>query len=141
MNYFYFFEDSRNSILHHLLSQQIQHVSIDVSYNPKLKSSKFLSSIFALILSGCQRLISLNFCQLFYDRKTPICISKLPETSYTSSTLTKLKVNVPTFDDCLYLLVGHLKCLSTLIIHVKRISPSSFNRTEVNRIEILVFSR
>ncbi len=131
--------DSRYSILHHLLAEQIQHLNIDISFDPKIKSCEVLSSIFVLILSRCKRLISLNFCQLFYDRKTPICISKLPSTSYMSSTLTKLKINVLTLNDCAYLL-GHLKCLSTLIIHVERISGTIFNRSQVNRIEILVFS-
>jgi len=117
--------DSRHSILHHLLTEQIQHLNIDISYDPKIKSCEVLSSIFVLILSGCKRLISLNFCQLFYDRKTPICVSKLPSTSYMSSILTKLKINVKTFDDCLYLLDGRLDTLSKLIIHVKRISHTS----------------
>jgi hypothetical protein len=136
-----FFKASRDSILHHLLTQQILHLNIDVSYDPESKESKILSSIFALILSGCQRLIDLNFCQLFYDRKSPICISKFPSTSCTSSTLTKLKVNVATFDDCLYLLDGRLKHLSTLIIDVKKISLSFSDKNKVNRISILVFSR
>ncbi|CAF1049917.1 unnamed protein product [Rotaria sordida] len=112
-----------NSILH-LLTQQIQHLNIDISYDPTLKSSKILSCIFAFILSTCKQLINLNFCQLFYDRKSSICIYKFPLTSCISSTLIKLKVNVATFDDCLYLLDGRLKHLSTLIINVKRISFS-----------------
>jgi hypothetical protein len=136
-----FSKDSHYSILHHLLSEQIQHVNIDISYDPRLRSSKVATKIFRLILSGCKRLISLNFCQLFFDRKTPIYICNFPSTSYTSSTLTKLKINFSTFHDCLYLLGGNLKCLSTLIIHVKQISPSMFNMNQVNRIEILVFSR
>ena len=138
MNYLYFFPASYDSILHHLLTQQILHVTIDVSYDPQLKSSKILSSIFVLIISKCQRLISLNFCQLFYDRKTPIYISKLPSTSCTSSTLTKLQVNVGTFSDCLYLLNEHLKCLSTLIVHVKDISLSFSNINWVNISSIFV---
>jgi hypothetical protein len=35
-----------------------------------------------------------------------------------SSTLIKLKINVPHFTDCLYLLDGRLESLSTLIINV-----------------------
>ncbi|CAF3391541.1 unnamed protein product [Rotaria socialis] len=47
-----------------------------------------------------------------------------------SSTLTKLKINVETFNDYLYLL-GNLKSLSTLIIDVKLIlfSLSRINNT------------
>ncbi|CAM4984840.1 unnamed protein product [Rotaria socialis] len=119
-----------NRILHHLLTQQIQHLNIDVSYDPNSKGSKILSSIFALILFKCQRLINLNICQLFCDRKAPIRISKFPSTSCTSSTLIKVKVNVATFDDCLYLLDGRLEHLSTLIIDVKKIS---FNFSDKNK--------
>ncbi len=42
-----------------------------------------------------------------------------------SSTLSTLKINVETFDDCLYLLDGRLDCLSTLIIHVQTILLTS----------------
>ena len=133
-----FFKFSGDSILRHLVTQQILHLNIDVSYEPESSASKILSSLFILILSGCQRLISLNFCQLFYDRKTPICINRYPSTSCTSSTLTKLKVNVTTFSDCLYLL-EYLKCLSTLIIDVKIITLTRSVINKVNIISILVF--
>ena len=89
----------------------------------------------------CRQLISLNFCQLFYDRKTPISISELLSRSCRYSPLTKLKVNVETFDDCLYLLEGHLKYLSTLIIDVKKISSSSSNINRVNITSIVIFWR
>ncbi|CAF1389643.1 unnamed protein product [Rotaria sordida] len=42
-----------------------------------------------------------------------------------SSTVTKLRVNVNTFDDCLYLLNGSIKSLSTLIIRIYKIKRSS----------------
>ncbi len=134
-----FFKFSGDSILHHFLTRQIIDLNIDVSYEPESKASQTLSSIFALILSTCQRLINLNFCQLFPDRKTPICTYKFRSTSCISSTLTKLKVNVAKFDDCLYL-VRHLKYLSTLIIDVKQISLSlSEKNNKVNIILILLF--
>jgi hypothetical protein len=38
-----------------------------------------------------------------------------------SSTLIKLKINVATFFDCLYMLDGRLDFLSTLIINVRDI--------------------
>jgi hypothetical protein len=133
-----FFKFSGNSILRHLVTQQILHLNIDVSYEPESSTSEILSSLFILILSGCQRLISLNFCQLFYDRTTPVCINKYPSTSCTSSTLIKLKVNVTTFSDCLYLL-EYLKCLSTLIIDVKIITLTRSVIKNVNIISIIVF--
>ena len=142
---FLFFKFSGNSILRHLVTQQILHLSIDVSYEPEPSAptilptaSKILSCLFTLILSGCHRLISLNFCQLFYDRKTRICINRYRSTSCTSSTLTKLKVNVTTFCDCLYLL-EYLKCLSTLIIDVKIIALTCLLIKKVNIISSLLF--
>jgi len=73
-----------------------------------------------LILSLCKRLINLNFCQLFSYRNPSICIYKLPKTSCTSSTLIELKINVASFNDCLYLLDGNFDYLSKLIINVKQ---------------------
>ncbi|CAF4572452.1 unnamed protein product, partial [Rotaria sp. Silwood2] len=63
-----------------------------------------------------------------------------PSTSCTSSTLIKLKVNVATFDDCLYLLDGRLKHLSTLIIHVKKISLSFSDKNKKKLPELKCFS-
>ncbi|CAF3792583.1 unnamed protein product [Rotaria sp. Silwood1] len=40
-----------------------------------------------------------------------------------AESLTKLKVNVKEFDDCLYLLDSNLKCLWKLIIYVEHIGP------------------
>jgi hypothetical protein len=48
-------------------------------------------------------------------------ISRLPATSLTSSTLTKLKINVISFTEYLFLLDAHLEYLLTLIIHVQMI--------------------
>ncbi len=74
-----------------------------------------------MILSICKRLISLNFCQLFTYRNSSIDLYNLSKTSYTSSTLTELKINVAIFDDCLYLLDGSFDNLSKLIINVKNL--------------------
>ncbi|CAF1348082.1 unnamed protein product [Rotaria sordida] len=129
-----------DSILHHILTEQIIDLNIDVSYQPESEEYETLSNIFVLILSMCPRLINLNFCQLFPDRKTPICIYKFPSTSCISSTLTKLKVNVVKFDDCLYL-VRHLKYLSTLIIDVKEISLCLSDRNNKEKLpELKCFS-
>ncbi|CAF3234544.1 unnamed protein product [Rotaria socialis] len=87
-----------DSILHHLLTQQITDLNVDVPYKPKSKVSESLSNIFALILSMSQRLINLNFCQLFPYRKTTISIYKLLSTSCVSSTLTKLKTSLSFYD-------------------------------------------
>ena len=138
--HFCFFIIKDDSILRNLLTEQITHLNIDIQNETTSQLSEILSNIFALILSLCKRLINLNFCQLFSHRNSSICIFKLSSTSCISSTLTKLKINVETFDDCLYLLDGRLNCLSTLIIHVKKISFTLSNiDNTVSIISIIVF--
>ncbi|CAF1537253.1 unnamed protein product [Rotaria sordida] len=51
----------------------------------------------------------------------------MPSTSCVSSTLTKLNINVDTFDDCLYILDGRLDSLSVLIINIREISTPLSN--------------
>ncbi len=93
------------------------------------ESSRSVSNLLVLILSLCKRLIDLNFCDLFPTKYWfRVCI--LPLTSYMSSTLIKLKINVVTLTDCLFLLDGRLDCLSTLIVSVSQISsPFDVERT------------
>ncbi|CAF3926987.1 unnamed protein product [Rotaria sordida] len=117
------------SILRDLLTQQITHLNIDIQNEKISELSEISSNIFVLILSLCKRLIYLNFCQLFSYRNSSICIYELPKTRCTSSTLTELKINVATFNDCLYLLDGNFDYLSKLIINVKKIryKPSNIH--------------
>ena len=68
----------------------------------------------------------MNFCQLFFKRNASICVHRLPQTKCISESLTKLKVNVLDFDDCLYLLDSNLNCLSKLIINVEDIGPKGY---------------
>jgi hypothetical protein len=103
-----------------LLSQQITHLNIDIK-NANKESFQITSKIFVLILSLCKKLIELNFCDLFFERKHWNLISCLTATSLTSSTLTKLQINLQTFTQCLFLLDGNFECLTTLIIHVELI--------------------
>jgi len=79
-----------------------------------------VSKIFALILSLCKNLIVLNFCDMFPIREHSASLFYLLRKNYMSS-LTKLKIKVGIFTDCLYLLDGPLVCLSTLIIDVSYI--------------------
>ncbi len=109
--------------LRKLLTEQMICLMIDVKDQPTNPSPETLSSILALILSLCKRLIKLNFCE--FDNRTTFCTFDLSSTNFKSSTLTDLKINVETFDDCLYLLDGHFNCLSTLIINIEIISSTS----------------
>jgi hypothetical protein len=90
--------------------------------------------MFVLILFLCKRLIKLSFCQL--DNRSTFCTFDLSSRNFESSTLTELKINVKTFDDCLYLLDGRFNCLSTLIINVEIISYTS--RPIDNKVSMIV---
>jgi len=125
-----------NTILRKFLIEQMTCLKIDVNDGPTTSSPETLSTIFALVLSLCKRLIKLSFCQL-YHRQT-LRTFELSPTNFKSSTLTVLKINVKTFDDCLYLLDGRFNCLSTLIINVKIIAYTS--GTIDNTVSIIVNS-
>ncbi|CAF4044574.1 unnamed protein product [Rotaria sordida] len=99
------------------LTKQITHLNIDIKETIK-HDSKIGSKIFTLILSLCKKLIVLNFCHMFPTRNYSPSLFYLLWENCISSTLIKLKINVSTLVDCLYLLDGPLICLSTLIINV-----------------------
>ncbi|CAF4032687.1 unnamed protein product, partial [Adineta steineri] len=111
-----------HSAFRHLLTQQITHLNIDIQSDEiPILLSQISSDIFLLILFRCQRLIKLNFCQVFSYRNSFIPICSLPETCFTYSTLIELKINVATFNACLCLLNRHFDSLSKLTINVGEI--------------------
>ena len=105
-------------ILRDLLSKQITHLNIDIK-NANKECTKITSKIFVLILSLCEKLTELNFCDFYFERKHWADISDIVPTSLISSTLTKLKINLDTFTQCLLLVDGNFECLTTLIVHVQ----------------------
>ncbi|CAF1594468.1 unnamed protein product, partial [Adineta steineri] len=118
------------SALRNLLTHQITHLNVDIQSDEiQTLLSKISSNIFTLILSLCQRLIKLNFSQVFSYRNSFIPICKLPETCLTYSTLIELKINVATFNDCLCLLNRRFDCLSKLTINVGDIK---YERKQIN---------
>ena len=111
-----------------LLVHQITHVTVDIILNPTEIVDENHGNIFEFILLHGTRLSDFTLLQ-----KSPgKCLTNL-SFSYDSlsSTLTKLTINVGTFDDCLSLLNGCLPSLSTLFIRIMRIDryPSKINNT------------
>ncbi|CAF3206673.1 unnamed protein product [Rotaria sp. Silwood2] len=99
------------------LTKQITHLNIDIKETIE-HCSEIGSKIFTLILSLCKNLIVLNFCHMFPTRNYFPPLFYLLWENCIPSNLIKLKINVSTLVDCLYLLDGPLVCLSTLIINV-----------------------
>ena len=80
-----------------------------------------LTKIFSLILSLCKRLTMLNIDDIFPTSKWSFAVTHLRRETWMYSNLIKLKINVPFFNDCLYLLDGRLDSLLILIINVNTI--------------------
>ena len=104
-------------IFRNLLTKQITHLNTGIR-KTKENDSNTISNTFALILSLCERLMDLEFMDTFSRRNCLTPRVFLLNENYFSSALTKLKINVATFFDCLVLLDGRLHSLSTLVINV-----------------------
>ncbi|CAF4244667.1 unnamed protein product, partial [Rotaria sordida] len=107
-------------ILRDLLTKQITHLNIDI-IKPVELCSEIVSNMFGLILSLCKKLIALNFCDIFPIRECQSLIFNVISKISVPSTLMKLKINVVSLIDCLYILDGPFVCLSTLIINIGQI--------------------
>ncbi|CAF4786337.1 unnamed protein product, partial [Rotaria sp. Silwood2] len=117
-----------DTILCRLLNNQITHLNVEINDDiTRDLSNENESNMFELILSLGECLIDLTFSQWFPNRDFEIPTLNITSTSCVSSILTKLNIEVNTFDDCLYLLDGHFQCLSTLIINIFEIFDSSAN--------------
>jgi len=115
---FFVFKD--NLILRDLLTNQITHLNIDIK--DTIENTLTIDrEIFPKTLSLCKNLIVLNFCDIFPTHQYTSPLFYLLSNNYIPSTLVKLKINVVSLVDCLYLLDGPLVCLSTLIITVGQI--------------------
>ncbi|UJR29663.1 hypothetical protein I4U23_017211 [Adineta vaga] len=102
----------------HLLNNQIRHLRVDIL------SDQNESNIFLLILNVGKHLTDM----MFHHRFSSECLGNTSfdlSRSHISSTLTKLTINVTSFDDCFYLLDGRLEYLTILIIDIKKISYSA----------------
>jgi len=106
------------------------------------ESSETVANIFVLISSLCKKLSVLNFCDMFSTRTYVTPVFFLHATTYMSSSLIKLKINVSCYADCLYLLDGRFDSLSTLIINVSDIFEPAINiRLSVSITSMIMFRK
>jgi hypothetical protein len=113
-----FFLIKDNLILCDLLTNQITHLNIDIK-NTTECSVKMGTEIFVKILSLCQNLIVLNFCDMFCTQNFILSLSYFSWDHCIPSTVIKLRINLSTVVDCLHLLDGPFVCLSTLIVSIR----------------------
>ncbi|CAF2919463.1 unnamed protein product [Rotaria sp. Silwood2] len=108
-----------------LLENQITHITVDIKIENVEKTNRSESNTLLTILFVSKCLSDLTYLQKSSGKYITILSSNISYTHCLSSTLTKLTINVNTFDDCLYLLNGCLPSLSTLIIRISQINRSS----------------
>ena len=82
-------------------------------------------NVYEHILKFFKNLKHLNIIEIPNQLYPPLLLCDSPSISFFSTTLTYLCINVDTFDDCLYLLDGRLKQLTTLIVKTRQICKSS----------------
>ncbi|CAF3311526.1 unnamed protein product [Rotaria sp. Silwood2] len=120
-----------------LLADQITHLNITIIDEISTVVDENELNLFPLILSTGKRLTDLTFSQWFCCEGSHISIFHMPSTSCVSSTVTKLNIEVNTFDDCLYLLDERLDSLSILIISIIRISAPLSNIDNIRQLSKL----
>ncbi len=128
-------------VLRDLLAKQITHLNVDI-IEPAEYCSKIVWNIYGLIISLCKNLTVLHFSDMFITRKCLTYVVLIPRPSNICSTLIKLKIRIPNLLDCLCLLDGRLKSLSTLIITTQTISESMIDPAEdVSHFSMVMFKR
>lgn len=89
----------------------------DCRYQRK-SAKEYANRVYAHILDFCENLQHLSVVESSMYLCPGLSLRFLPATSFSSSTLTYLRINVINFIDCLCLLDGRLEQLNTLIIQV-----------------------
>jgi hypothetical protein len=96
-------------------------------------------NIYSNILAFFENLNHLTIMLSPIKNYPALVLNNLPSTSFFSSTLTKLRIYVYFFHDCLALLDGRLKQLTTFIVEVRYInSPLSRSYNMVSFFSILL---
>ncbi|CAF4092679.1 unnamed protein product, partial [Rotaria sp. Silwood2] len=100
-----------------------------IANNDKCTGSGLLENysrnVYEQILKFFKNLKHLSIIEKFNHLYPPLSLCNSPSTIFFSSTLTHLCIKVHTLDDCLYLLDGRLKQLTTFIIRISDRSKSS----------------
>lgn len=91
-----------------------------------LDSSKnYTKDIYGHIIYFFKNLKSLTIVETFNPSYPRLSFRQLPSTTFFSSTLTHLCINIYTLEDCLRLFDGRLKQLCTLIVEISHSDKSS----------------
>jgi hypothetical protein len=110
-------------IFRHICKQQITDVILIINENNcKISWKSYTRNVYAFSLTFFANLKHLTIVPSSINKYPRFSLYDLPPTTFFSSILTKLCVNVDDFDDCLALLDGRLKQLITFTIQIIPIS-------------------
>ncbi len=116
-----------DSSFRHIFKQQITNlVLINKDNGSVIRLTKdYTKKVYAHILTFFENLKHLNVIETSIPSYPGLSVRYLPSNTFSSSTLTYLRINVETLSDCLYLLDGRLKQLTTFIVRIYNIDPDS----------------
>jgi hypothetical protein len=116
---FHCFSRLDESSLRSILQEQITSLILINNDEVAMEcASNYTKKIYAHILAFFKNLKILRIIEPSVVSYPPLSLCHLPSTTFSSPILTHLYINVVTFDDCLYLLDGRLKQLTTLFVTV-----------------------
>ena len=120
----YFLDES---IFRHIFQDQITELILQNNDNNSHERilKDYTEKVYVFILSFFKNLNHLSIIESSITDYPPLSICHLPSTTFSSEILTKLCIDVFTFDDCLYLLDGRLKQLTTFIVQIGYIDNDS----------------
>ncbi|CAF3172243.1 unnamed protein product [Rotaria socialis] len=116
-----------DSSLRHIFRQQIKKLDLINKDRERAVGSweEYTKRVYAPILTCFENLKHLNVVERSIPVYPGLSLRYLPSSTFSSSTLTYLCINVITWTDCLCLLDGRLKQLSTLIVKIYRMDTDS----------------
>ncbi|CAM4841158.1 unnamed protein product [Rotaria magnacalcarata] len=101
------------------IGQQITHLILISNENDSsIISEAYTEHVYAIVFTVFENLKHLSIVPSSINNYPPLSLYDLPPMTFSSATLTKLCVNVYIFDDCLALLDGRLKQLTTFIVQI-----------------------
>ncbi|CAF1476532.1 unnamed protein product [Rotaria sordida] len=128
LNYF-----TDESIFQHIFKYQITELILENNNNnnncnrieERILSKEYTENVYVAILTLFKNLKYLSIVGSSMINHPSLSICHLPSTTFISLILTKLCINVTSLDDCLYLLDGRLKQLTTFIVQIDYIDNNS----------------
>ena len=105
-----------------ICKQRITNLTLIINENNiEIDGKEYTKNVYAPVLAFFDNLQSLSMISSCTDNYPRFWSFEPSEKVFSSSTLTKLCINVSRFTDCLLLLDGRLKQLTTLIVQVHEI--------------------